>query len=93
MIDITFILEIVVTLLFLILSKYAIPYLKTLQVQRLIKIAVAAFEEEYGAGTGEVKYQKVKEFIESKGYTYDEETMKVLIDGAVWELINQYKSE
>lgn len=91
MIDITFILVILIVVIFAVSSYYLVPFLKQKNFDRWLRYAVQAMEEtEKGSGKGSVKFEKVKEFLQEKGFTYDDKTLEIAIDGMVWELINQY---
>lgn len=92
MIDITLVLVILIGAAFAVSSYYLIPFLKQKNCDRWLKYAVQAMEEtEKGSEKGAIKFEKVKTFLQEKGFTYDDKTLEVMIDGMVWELINQYK--
>lgn len=96
MTDITNITSAVITLIIALVTTFLIPWLKTKldaekfeQVKAWTKVAVDAAEMIYkGAGRGEEKKAYVLEYLNSKGYTLDEESINNLIEAAVLELKN-----
>ena len=100
--DITWIIEIVITVLGLVLARYVIPALKNwvrekdlAELDYWLNMAVYAAEERYKehAGSGALKFADVKSFLEAKGYTFDDETLAVLIEGAVKQTVNAWEGE
>ena len=93
-IDLTQIIVAVITLIFGLIAKYAIPYLKekysTEQLEKMklwAKVAVEAAEMLYtGSGRGEEKKKYVLDFLNSKGFSGDMETLENLRESAVLEL-------
>lgn len=93
-IDLTQIIVAVITLIFGLVAKYAIPYLKekysTEQLEKMklwAKVAVEAAEMIYtGSGRGEEKKKYVLDFLNSKGFSVDMETLENLLESAVLEL-------
>ena len=88
--DITLIIEGVIALIGIVLTRYAIPAFKAWVVEKnnkeldfWLNKAVLAVEEEYKnrSDAGLLKFDDVKSFLLSKGYTYDDTTIKILIDG------------
>lgn len=94
MIDITPILEALVSLAAAILVVFVIPYIKanTTEQQReellaWIKIAVAAAEQIYnGPGRGEEKKQYVLDFLAEQGVAVDDEAVNAAIEAAVAQI-------
>ena len=94
MFDITPIVEAIFALLAAVVAYILIPYIKskTTEEQRQningwIKIAVAAAEQIYvGAGRGSEKKLYVLDFLESKGFKIDENSVDAMIEAAVLEL-------
>ena len=94
MFDITPIVEAIFALLAAVVAYILIPYIKskTTEEQRQningwIKIAVAAAEQIYvGAGRGAEKKLYVLDFLESKGFKIDENSIEAMIEAAVLEL-------
>lgn len=94
MIDLTVIMEAVVTLIIAAISAFVIPWLKRkisaeklAEVAEWVQIAVTAAEQIYnGPGRGEEKKAYVLEFLTSKGYTVDMAAIENLIEAAVYEL-------
>lgn len=89
--DITPILELVIIIAGFLISRYLIPFLKTNNADKWLKYAIQAAEEEFGKGDGKQKFNFVKEFMLGKGFKYDDATLEIMIDGLVYELINQFK--
>lgn len=93
-IDLTQIIVAIITLIFGLIAKYAIPYLKekysTEQLEKMklwAKVAVEAAEMLYiGSGRGEEKKKYVLDFLNSKGFSVDMETLENLLESAVLEL-------
>lgn len=93
-IDLTQIIVAVITLIFGLIAKYVIPYLKekysTEQLEKMklwAKVAVEAAEMLYvGSGRGEEKKKYVLDFLQSKGFSVDFETIENLLESAVLEL-------
>lgn len=94
MIDITVILEALITLAVALATAFFIPWLKTkigneklLEISEWVRIAVQAAEMIYTeSGMGEQKKNYVLNFLESKGYTLDMESINNLIEAAVLDL-------
>ena len=104
--DITPILELVVKLIFTLITIFLVPKLKEListkvaesdqkKIIRWVELAVQAAEEAERAGLidKKAKYQYAKNFLEARGVTFDADTMQALIDSTVWELFNQFKKD
>ena len=89
--DITPILELVVKLIFALITLFLIPKIKEL----LAELAVQAAEEAERAGLidKKAKYGYAKEFLEARGVTFDADAMQALIDSVVWDLFNQFKKD
>jgi len=96
MVDITWLVELVVWVVFLIIARYLIPWLnakvkaeKNSELDFWIEVGVMAMEEAYKnvSGSGKKKFEEVVLFLESKGYTVDE-TVQTMIDAKVRELFN-----
>ncbi len=97
MTDITWIAELIVAVIALVVARYIIPWLKekineagNKDLDFWLDFAVKAAEERYKhvANAGDVKFTYVKKFLNEQGFTYDEETIAILIDGKVRELFN-----
>lgn len=94
MIDITPVINAVIALAAAAVSVFLIPWIKskTTDAQRKelvewVKIGVAAAEQLYeGQGRGEEKKQYVLDFLKSKGFTVDEESIINAIEAAVNQL-------
>lgn len=101
MIDLTQIIVALIGLLSALISAYLVPYIKTkttyAQRQNALmwtKIAVQAAEMIYKqSGMGEVKFDYVRNFLEQKGFTLDEQEVKALIESAVLEMQNELSHE
>ena len=93
-IDLTEFFIAVITLIISIAARYAVPYLKEkwgneklANVQNAVNIAVKAAEMIYTeSGMGEKKKAYVVEFLQSKGFTVDFDTLNNMIESAVLEL-------
>lgn len=94
MIDLTLIVESIITLAIALVTAFLIPYLKNkiseekfAELQTWVVVAVEAAEMLYtGTGRGEVKKQYVLDFLDSKGYKIDFESVEALIEAAVLDL-------
>ena len=94
MTDLTPIISAVITLIIAIITTFLIPYIrskvdvtKLATVQTWIKIAVEAAEQIYeGTGKGAEKKQYVLDFLQSKGFTVDLDSIEALIESEVYKL-------
>lgn len=94
MVDLTNFVLAALTLIIALISAFAIPYIKSKTsaeqfstIQLWVKVAVNAAEQLFtGSGRGEEKKTYVLEFLESKGFTIDLESIDALIEAAVLEL-------
>lgn len=94
MIDITVIIEAVVALILALITTFLIPWIKTkveaeklAKVNNWVKIAVKAAEMIYTeVGQGVQKKDYVLSYLEEKGYTYDAESINLMIEAAVLEM-------
>ena len=94
MIDLTPIMEAIVALVAAVITAFVIPWLKgKIDADKLEKIklwvtvAVEAAEQLYtGSGRGAEKKAYVVEFLNSKGFKIDAETLDKLIEAAVFNL-------
>lgn len=104
--NITPILELVVKLIFALITIFLVPKLKEListkvaesdqkKLLRWVELAVQAAEEAARSGLidKKAKYQYAKDFLEKRGVTFDADAMQALIDSTVWELFNQFKQD
>lgn len=101
-IDLTQVLSAVITIIALIITRYAVPYIKTKigtdkanDLAYWAGVAVTAVEEAARAGriAKSEKFAEAVKFLEGKGFTLDEVELGMVIDSAVWQLINQFKAE
>lgn len=96
MVDLTQVVSAVITLIVALISAFLIPYLKSKlsadklqKVQFWVNIAVEAAEMIYvGTGRGEEKKAYVVQYLNSKGYTLDADSINNLIESAVLKLKN-----
>jgi NAD(P)H-hydrate repair Nnr-like enzyme with NAD(P)H-hydrate dehydratase domain len=96
MVDLTDIIVAVLTLISALISAFVIPYLKTKvdrdkfeKIKAWVKVAVEAAEMIYvGTGRGDEKKAYVVQYLNSKGYTLDADSINNLIESAVLELKN-----
>ncbi|HBJ19138.1 MAG TPA: hypothetical protein DDY70_05315 [Clostridiales bacterium] len=104
--DITPILELIIKLVFTLVTLFLIPKIKDFlaakvsesdqkKIIRWVELAVLAAEEAERSGLidKKAKYQYAKSFLEARGVTFDADTMQALIDSTVWELFNQFKKD
>ena len=100
--DITEILTIIIKIAALLISALLIPYIQTKwkgqkleTVQKWLEIACNAAEEAERTGLidKKQKYSYAKNILESRGVTFDADTMQALIDSTCWELFNQFKED
>lgn len=99
--DITNIIEAIITLLFAIITTFVIPYIKKKttneqldEILKWVKIAVQAAEMIYaGSGRGSEKKQYVIDYLASMGYKLDSDEVDNLIESAVLELKHELKGE
>lgn len=96
MIDLTPILEAVLSLAAAAITAFVIPFLKRKltqdqqrEINSWVKIAVGAAEQIFvGPGRGDEKKAYVLTWLERQGYTVDEEKLDAMIEAAVHELTN-----
>lgn len=94
MIDLTPIVNALVTLLGLLLTTFLIPWIKVKvsaekleQVKKWTSVGVKAAEMIYKeSGMGEAKKNYVRKFLEGKGYRLDIDTVDALIEATVREM-------
>lgn len=100
MIDLTPIANAVIALVAALITAFLIPWIKAKidaeklnKVAEWVNIAVQAAEQIYnGSGRGAEKKAYVLEFLRSKGYTLDMESVENLIEAAVFALPKQLES-
>lgn len=102
MIDLTDFICAAMVVLGAMITRYVIPWIKgkltadkAAQLAEWAKIAVQAAEELARGGQLDKtnKYAYVMQSLRAHGWDLDADTMKTVIDGTVWELINQFKQE
>lgn len=94
MIDLTPIMEAIISLVVAVITAFVIPWLKgKIDADKLEKIklwvtvAVEAAEQLYkGSGRGEEKKAYVVQFLQEKGFTLDPDSLDKLIEAAVFNL-------
>lgn len=99
--DLTEILEALITLLFVIATGYLIPFIKAKvskdrlnEIMVWIKTAVHAAEQIYkGTSRGREKKEYVLKFLKDKGIKLDEESIEMLIESTVLELNKAIEQE
>ena len=104
--DITVILELIIKLIFALITIFLLPKLKALisekvaesdqkKIIRWVELAVQAAEEAERAGLidKKAKYTYALDFLGKRGVTFDPDTMQALIDSTCWELFNQFKKD
>ena len=90
-IDITPLIEVLLTLLGAIIARYAVPYFKAMltnaqQEHELVHIAVYAAEKLYGSGYGQEKLNYAVEILKAHGIVLDKERLNAYIDAAIKEM-------
>lgn len=92
-IDITPLIEVLLTLLGAIIARYAVPYFKGMltnaqqeHVRELVHIAVYAAEKLYGSGYGQEKLNYAVEILKAHGIVLDKERLNAYIDAAIKEM-------
>ena len=106
MMDITPILELIIKLVFALITLFLLPKLKALISEKVaesdqrkiiqwVELAVKAAEEAERSGLidKKAKYTYALDFLEKRGVTFDPDTMQALIDSTCWELFNQFKAD
>lgn len=96
-IDLTPILQAVITLVAALITTFLVPYIKNkvndeklAQIKMWVKIAVEAAEQIYTEdGRGSEKKAYVMQFLDAKGYTFDAQSVDNLIESAVLEMNKQ----
>lgn len=96
MIDITPILEAIIALVFLCITTFLIPYIKSKttsaqqeQIQAWVNIAVMAAEQLIqGSGKGAEKKEYVIKWLNEHNITFDAEKLDAMIEAAVYKLTN-----
>lgn len=98
-IDITEILSIIVYLAVAIVSAFLIPAIKSnlsgqemTELLKWVDIGVAAAEQLYESTQGTAKKKYVLGFLESKGYTVDENNLNEMVEAAVNRLHNELRN-
>ena len=94
MTDLTPIVNAVITLIAAIITTFLIPWIKSkidaaklAQIVEWVGIAVRAAEQIYNeSGMGEKKKQYVLDFLASKGFTLDPDSINAMIEAAVKDL-------
>lgn len=94
MANITPILEAIVSLAIAVVTAFIIPWLKKkigteklANIQYWVTVGVKAAEKLYaGSGRGDEKLAYVQEFLNSKGFDLDPDTIRALIEAAVQSL-------
>ena len=101
MFDLTEIISAIIALAVALITAFLIPWLKTkmnkTQQDKLVfwlEVAVTAAEEYFkGSGRGQEKAEYVRAFLKQQGYDLDAAVLSALINGTVWQLINQFKGQ
>lgn len=94
-IDLTEIIVAIITLLFAVITRYLVPMIKAktdeqklTEIKVWVKAAVEAAQQIYvGTGKGADKKAFVVEFLESKGYNIDIDSIDKLIEAEVHNLV------
>lgn len=100
--DITVLLQLLIYIIVAIISAYLIPIAKSKMSknqQELLAywLEMAVYAAEEAANANKIpkseKMQYAIDFLDKKGIKYDKNTIEVMIDSKVRELINQFKDE
>lgn len=93
MIDLTPILQAVISLCAALLTAFAVPWVRhkvgeerSQHLYELAKIAVRAAEQIYGAGHGDAKAQYVMSYLRDNGYDVDKDELRAALEAAVYQL-------
>lgn len=99
-IDLTPIIEIIISAFSLVVSFYIIPYLKQKlsdekreKLRVWTEIAVRAAEQLYGSKTGQQKKDYAVSFLLSKGLVFDVDEVTAMIESEVHKLSSQHNYE
>lgn len=85
--DITFVFQAVITVIVGLIAVFVIPWIKEKKLHSWVSIAVKAAEQLYkDSGMGKVKKAFVLDFLASKGYKVDTDSIDLMIESAVLEL-------
>lgn len=101
-IDLTGIAIAVQTVIFGIIVRFLIPWIKANTTEKeqkifteIVRVGIGAVEEL--ARTGVIpkceKYNRLVEYLNENGYDLDEDAIRFEIHGNLWEMINQFKSD
>ena len=82
-IDLTAILNCVITLIGALVVRYLIPLLKEKHLEKAVNIAVYAAEQTIGPGKGAEKKQAVQDYLREKGFNVDLAEVDTAIEAAV----------
>jgi hypothetical protein len=100
MIDITPILQAIISLAAALITAFLLPWLKAklteselVKIQAWVDVAVSAAEGIYKAGNGEAKKDYVLDFLENKGFSVDENELDKLIEASVYNQLNSLKQK
>ncbi len=94
--DITYIIQLIITLIGVCITTFLIPYLKSKttkqqqdEINAWVKIAVTAAEQIYnGSGRGQEKKEYVVNWLKEHNIKYDTAKIDAMIESAVYELKN-----
>lgn len=101
-IDLTQMVIAIIGIAALVLTRYVVPLVKTkLGAEKASDLAywagVAVTAVEEAARAGKInkgdKFAQVVAFLEDKGFVLDAVELSMVIDSAVWQLINQFKKD
>lgn len=85
--DITFVFEALIVIIFGVITVIVVPFIKEKKLYNWVNIAVKAAEQIYTqTGMGEIKKDFVLNFLKSKGYKVDTESIDLMIESAVLSL-------
>ena len=95
--DLTPFIQLIIGVITVVIARFAVPFIKarTTDQQRAIiaaavETAVKAAEQIKELTTGKEKYEYVRNYLISKGFTLDFDETKALIEAAVYEVKNSF---
>lgn len=85
-IDVTSLIEFVITFILALLTYYAVPWIKEKRLETWIRIGCSAAEQIYKAGHGAEKKEYVLDFLATKGIKVDNIAVDNMIEAFVFEM-------
>lgn len=85
-IDLTPIAEAIITILFALITGYLVPYIRTENMKKWVRIFVEAAEQALKSNTGAEKKAYVVQELQKKGFKLDMDSIDALIESEVLKL-------